>query len=101
MLVSNSEGSDDAKKILKFLNEEFADRYNKIRFPDSCGLGIKPISREGTNRLVSAAIDYAISNNRKSVTLVHKGNIMKFTEGGFKQWGYEIAEKDYSDKVFT
>ena len=95
------EGSDDAKKILKFLNEEFADRYNKIRFPDSCGLGIKPISREGTNRLVSAAIDYAISNNRKSVTLVHKGNIMKFTEGGFKQWGYEIAEKDYSDKVFT
>ena len=64
-------------------------------------LGYKPISREGTNRLVSAAIDYAISNNRKSVTLVHKGNIMKFTEGGFKQWGYEIAEKDYSDKVFT
>ena len=64
-------------------------------------MGIKPISREGTNRLVSAAIDYAISNNRKSVTLVHKGNIMKFTEGGFKQWGYEIAEKDYSDKVFT
>ncbi len=95
------EGSDDAKKFLKFLNEEFADRYNKIRFPNSCGLGIKPISREGTNRLVSAAIDYAISNNRKSVTLVHKGNIMKFTEGGFKQWGYEIAEKDYSDKVFT
>tara|TARA_B100000401_G_scaffold307906_1_gene212031 strand:- start:438 stop:1295 length:858 start_codon:yes stop_codon:yes gene_type:complete len=99
--IEFSEGSDDAKKILKFLNEEFADRFNKIRFPDSCGLGIKPISREGTNRLVSAAIDYAISNNRKSVTLVHKGNIMKFTEGGFKQWGYEIAEKDYSDKVFT
>ena len=99
--IEFSEGSDDAKKNLKFLNEEFADRYNKIRFPDSCGLGIKPISREGTERLVSAAIDYAISNNRKSVTLVHKGNIMKFTEGGFKKWGYEIAEKNYSDKVFT
>ena len=99
--IEFKEGSDDAKKFLKFLNEEFADRYNKIRFPDSCGLGIKPISREGTDRLVSAAIDYAISNNRKSVTLVHKGNIMKFTEGGFKQWGYEIAEKNYSDKVFT
>ena len=99
--IEFKEGSDDLKKFLNFMNNEFNDRYQKIRFPDSCGIGIKPISREGTERLVSAAIEYAIDNSRSSVTLVHKGNIMKFTEGGFKDWGYNFAESKFSDKVFT
>ena len=99
--IEFKEGSEDLKKFLDFMNNEFNDRYQKIRFPDSCGIGIKPISKEGTERLASAAIEYAIDNNRSSVTLVHKGNIMKFTEGGFKDWGYSVAEKKFSDKVFT
>ena len=94
-------GSDDTKEFLKLMEENFKDRYDKIRFPDSCGIGLKPVSKEGTQRLVWDAIEYAINNKRKSVTLVHKGNIMKFTEGGFKYWGYKIAEKKFSDKVFT
>ena len=72
-----------------------------IRFPETSGIGIKPVSKEGTERLVRAAIQYAIDNNRKSVTLVHKGNIMKFTEGSFKQWGYDLALNEFGDKVFT
>ena len=94
-------GSDDTKEFLRLMEENFKERYDKIRFPDSCGIGLKPVSKEGTQRLVWDAIEYAINNNRKSVTLVHKGNIMKFTEGGFKYWGYKIAEKKFSDKVFT
>ena len=93
--------SEDLNKVLDFMKNTFPDQYNKIRFPESCGLGIKPISEEGTHRLVDAAIQYAIDNNRKSVTLVHKGNIMKFTEGGFKDWGYSLAESKFSDSVFT
>tara|TARA_B100000945_G_scaffold309440_1_gene300273 strand:+ start:416 stop:1714 length:1299 start_codon:yes stop_codon:yes gene_type:complete len=93
--------SKDLNKVLDFMKNTFPDQYNKIRFPESCGLGIKPISEEGTQRLVGAAIQYAIDNNRKSVTLVHKGNIMKFTEGGFKDWGYSLAESKFSDSVFT
>ena len=93
--------SEDLNKFLDFMKSTFPDQYSKIRFPETCGLGIKPISEEGTHRLVDAAIQYAIDNNRKSVTLVHKGNIMKFTEGGFKDWGYEIAESKFSDSVFT
>ncbi|MBI79474.1 MAG: isocitrate dehydrogenase (NADP(+)) [Gammaproteobacteria bacterium] len=93
--------SEDLDKVLNFIQNTFPDQYNKIRFPESCGLGIKPISEEGTHRLVDAAIQYAIDNNRKSVTLVHKGNIMKFTEGGFKDWGYNLAESKFSDSVFT
>ena len=73
----------------------------KIRFPETSGIGIKPVSEEGTKRLVRAAINYAIKEGRKSVTLVHKGNIMKFTEGAFKTWGYEVAEQEFGDKVFT
>ncbi|WP_428909356.1 NADP-dependent isocitrate dehydrogenase [Niallia sp. Krafla_26] len=92
-------GSDEAKKLISILQNEFG--VNKIRFPETSGIGIKPVSQEGTSRLVRAAIDYAIKEGRKSVTLVHKGNIMKFTEGGFKKWGYEVAEKEYADKVFT
>lgn len=92
-------GSAEVKKLIKFLKEELG--VNKIRFPETSGIGIKPISKEGTERLVRAAIEYAIKNKRKSVTLVHKGNIMKFTEGAFRNWGYELAEREYGDKVFT
>ena len=94
-------GSKDTLNFLKLLEDNFNDRYKKIRFPESCGIGLKPVSKEGTQRLVWDAIEYAINNNRKSVTLVHKGNIMKFTEGGFKYWGYTIAEEKFGDKVFT
>src|SRR5699024_11829468 len=70
-------------------------------FPETCGIGIKPVSEEGTQRLVRGAIDYALKEGRKSVTLVHKGNIMKFTEGAFAKWGYDVAENEYADKTFT
>lgn len=83
----------EAKKIIQFLQQEMG--VKKIRFPEHCGIGIKPVSKEGTQRLVKAAIQYAIDNNRDSVTLVHKGNIMKFTEGAFKEWGYAIAKKEF------
>ena len=99
--IEFKEGTDEAAKILDFLKKEFPDKYSKLRFPDTAGLGMKPISKEGTFRLVRASIKYAIDNNRKSVTLVHKGNIMKFTEGAFKQWGYELAETEFRDKVYT
>lgn len=92
-------GSKDAKKIVDYLKEEFG--VDKIRFPETSAIGIKPVSREGTERLVRAAIEHAIANDRKSVTLVHKGNIMKFTEGGFKKWGYALAEKEFGSKIFT
>jgi isocitrate dehydrogenase len=85
--------SPEAKKIIQFLQGEMG--VKKIRFPEHCGIGIKPVSREGTTRLVKAAIQYAIDNNRDSVTLVHKGNIMKFTEGAFKDWGYEVARDEF------
>ena len=88
-------GSDDAAKVLDFLKREFPARFAKIRFPEECGIGIKPVSREGTQRLVEAAIDYAIREDRPSVTLVHKGNIMKFTEGAFRDWGYAVAKEKY------
>lgn len=93
--------SDEVKHFLKLLKENFPKAYAKIRFPDSCGIGVKPVSQEGTERLVKAAIDYAIVNNRKSVTIVHKGNIMKFTEGAFRNWAYALAERDYPDQTYT
>ena len=86
-------GSDEVKKVISFLQNEMG--VKKIRFPESSGIGIKPVSEEGTQRLVRKAIQYAIDNDRDSVTLVHKGNIMKFTEGGFKSWGYELAKKEF------
>lgn len=92
-------GSPEADKIKKFLLDEMG--VKTIRFPDTVSIGIKPISKEGTTRLVRAAIQYAIRNKKPSVTLVHKGNIMKFTEGQFKQWGYELAEKEFSGETFT
>ncbi len=88
-------GTEDAKKFLSLLKENFADRYAKVRFPETTGIGIKPTSQEGTERLVTAAIQYAIDNDKDSVTIVHKGNIMKFTEGGFRDWGYETAKNKY------
>ena len=95
------EGTKEVNKILEFLKNEFPDKYSQVRFPDTTGLGLKPISREGTERLVRASIKYAIDNNRKSVTLVHKGNIMKFTEGAFKNWGYDVAENEFRDSIYT
>lgn len=97
--IEYAKGSEEVEKLINFLQNEMG--VNKIRFPETSGIGIKPVSEEGTSRLVRAAIEYAIENGRKSVTLVHKGNIMKFTEGAFKNWGYELAEKEYGDKVFT
>jgi isocitrate dehydrogenase len=94
-------GSEQAKKILAFLEKEFPKEYKKIRFPGSAGIGVKPVSREGTERLVRAAIEYALRLKRKSVTFVHKGNIMKFTEGAFRNWGYALAEKEFSGRVYT
>ncbi|WP_086444679.1 NADP-dependent isocitrate dehydrogenase [Candidatus Enterococcus lemimoniae] len=91
--------SPEAKKLIGYLKTEFG--VNKIRFPETSAIGIKPVSKEGTERLVRGAIEYALKNNRKSVTLVHKGNIMKFTEGGFKKWGYTLATNEFGDKVFT
>ncbi|WP_214846844.1 NADP-dependent isocitrate dehydrogenase [Exiguobacterium sp. s193] len=97
--IEYAEGSEGAQKLLNFLQTEMG--VNKIRFPETSGLGIKPISKEGTERLVRAAIEYALENKRASLTLVHKGNIMKFTEGAFKNWGYELAEREYAEHVFT
>ncbi|PLS16965.1 isocitrate dehydrogenase (NADP(+)) [Bacillus sp. M6-12] len=97
--IEYAQGSDEVKKVIDFLRNEMG--VNKIRFPETSGIGIKPVSEEGTKRLVRAAINYAIKEGRKSVTLVHKGNIMKFTEGAFKNWGYELAEQEFGDKVFT
>ena len=91
--------SPEAKKLIGYLKTEFG--VNKIRFPETSAIGIKPVSKEGTERLVRGAIEHALKNNRKSVTLVHKGNIMKFTEGGFKKWGYALAVNEFGDKVFT
>ncbi|HYN77780.1 MAG TPA: NADP-dependent isocitrate dehydrogenase [Lamprocystis sp. (in: g-proteobacteria)] len=87
------EGSPEAKKVIEFLQREMG--VTKIRFPGTSGIGVKPVSREGTERLVRRAIQYAIDNDRASVTLVHKGNIMKFTEGAFKQWGYDLAKSEF------
>jgi isocitrate dehydrogenase len=94
-------GSEDNQRFLELFKEAFPNHYQKIRFPDSSGIGIKPVSREGTERLVRAAINYAIANNRKSVTFVHKGNIMKFTEGAFRNWGYHLAETNFSNQTYT
>jgi isocitrate dehydrogenase len=92
-------GTPEVKKVLEFLQQQMG--VKKIRFPDSSGIGIKPVSSEGTERLVAAAIEYALLTKQKSVTLVHKGNIMKFTEGAFRDWGYALAKRAYRDKIVT
>ena len=93
------QGTPEAKKVIDFLQNEMG--VNKIRFPETSSIGIKPVSREGSERLIRAAIQYAMANHRKSVTLVHKGNIMKFTEGGFKDWGYQLAKREFPDKTVS
>ncbi len=92
-------GSPEAVKLLAFLAKEFPNEAKKVRFPASSGVGIKPVSREGTERLVRAALDFAIAQKRKSLTLVHKGNIMKFTEGAFRDWGYDLVKREYAGRA--
>ena len=94
-------GSESNKKFMAMFKEAFPKEFGKIRFPDTSGIGIKAVSKDGTERLVRAAIEYAIEFKRKSVTIVHKGNIMKFTEGAFRNWGYALAEREFGDKVYT
>jgi len=94
-------GSEDAKKVLAFLKDNFPKSYTKVRFPESTAVGFKPVSSEGSERLIRSAIEYALASKRKSVTLVHKGNIMKFTEGAFRSWGYALAEREFGKSVYT
>jgi isocitrate dehydrogenase len=94
-------GSADLKKFMDLFKQTFPKQFAKIRFPETSGIGLKPASKEGTERLFRAAIEYAIANKRKSVTIVHKGNIMKFTEGAFRNWSYQLAEREFPDHVFT
>ena len=94
-------GTENSKQFLAWLEENEPEAYARIRFPQSSGFSLKPVSREGTERLVKAAIDWSLENGRRSVTLVHKGNIMKFTEGAFRNWGYDLAEQEFGDKVYT
>src|ERR1700694_4130485 len=95
--IEFEQGSDGCKKFLTLFKEAFPKEYAKIRFPDTTGIGIKSVSQEGTDRLVRSTIEYAIANKRKSVTLVHKGNIQKFTEGAFRNWGYQLVKREFSD----
>jgi len=94
-------GTDENLKFKQLFQQAFPKEYAKIRFPDSSGIGLKPVSKEGTERLVRAAIQWSLDNGRKSVTLVHKGNIMKYTEGAFRNWGYDLAGKEFGDRVYT
>jgi isocitrate dehydrogenase len=94
-------GTEENRRFRALLQEHFPKEYAKIRFPDSAGMGVKPVSKEGTYRLVRAAIQWALDNKRRNVTLVHKGNIMKYTEGSFRNWGYELAESEFAGQVYT
>lgn len=97
--IEYASGTEEVKKLIDFLQKEM--KVTKIRFPETSGIGIKPVSSEGTKRLMRAALNYAIKSKRRSVTIVHKGNIMKYTEGAFRNWGYELAETEFADQVFT
>jgi isocitrate dehydrogenase len=99
--IEFEEGTEAVAKFLKLFKEAFPEEFNKIRFPATSGIGFKPISKDGTERLMRGAIEYAIANGRKSVTIVHKGNIMKFTEGAFRDWSYALAERDFADQTYT
>jgi isocitrate dehydrogenase len=94
-------GTEDNRKFLELFKQHWPKAYAKIRFPDSSGIGIKPVSKEGSDRLIRSAIEYAIANKRKSLTLVHKGNIQKYTEGSFRNWGYQLAEQEFAAHVYT
>ncbi|MFA6051949.1 MAG: NADP-dependent isocitrate dehydrogenase [Methylobacter sp.] len=95
------QGTEDNKLFMRLLRENFPAQFSKIRFPETSGIGIKPVSREGTERLVRSAIEYAITNKRKSLTIVHKGNIMKYTEGAFRNWAYAVAEREYPKQTYS
>src|SRR5437762_7820105 len=95
--IEFEQGSEANKKFLALFKEAFPKEYSKIRFPDTTGIGVKPVSREGSERLIRSALQYAIANKRKSLTLVHKGNIMKYTEGAFRGWGYELVKREFND----
>ncbi|MBU6374555.1 MAG: NADP-dependent isocitrate dehydrogenase [Bdellovibrionales bacterium] len=99
--IEFEQGSENVKKVLEFLKATFPKEYGKIRFPETSGIGFKPVSKEGTERLVRSALEFAVTNKRKSLTIVHKGNIMKFTEGAFMKWGYDLAEREFGSKVYT
>jgi isocitrate dehydrogenase len=99
--IEFEQGTQANQRFMDLLREHFPKEFAKIRFPESAGIGVKPVSVEGTHRLVRAAIRWALKNQRRSVTLVHKGNIMKFTEGGFRKWGYEMAEAEFGEQVYT
>jgi isocitrate dehydrogenase len=94
-------GTEPATRFLSLLKKEFPKEFGKVRFAEQCGVGVKPVSKEGSERLIRAAIEYALRHKRKSVTLVHKGNIMKFTEGAFRKWGYELAAREFGEQVYT
>ncbi len=97
--IEFEDGEEETERFKELFSAAFAERFSKVRFPDSAGFGLKPVSREGTDRLVRAAIQYALDNGRESVTLVHKGNIMKFTEGAFRNWGYETADRSFDAQL--
>jgi isocitrate dehydrogenase len=99
--IEFEQGTEDGKKFMELLKTNFPKHYAKVRFPESSGIGIKNVSREGTERLFRAAVQYAIDNKRKSVTIVHKGNILKYTEGSFRGWSYALAEREFAGKVYT
>jgi len=99
--IEFEEGGDDVQRFMKIFMEAFPERFKKIRFPQTSGIGIKAVSRQGTERLVRSALQYAIAQNRKSLTFVHKGNIMKYTEGAFRNWGYALAETEFGEQVYT
>jgi isocitrate dehydrogenase len=94
-------GTEDNRKFLELFKQHWPKAYAKIRFPESSGIGIKPVSKEGSERLIRSAIEYAVANKRKSVTIVHKGNIQKYTEGSFRNWGYQLAEREFAANVYT
>jgi isocitrate dehydrogenase len=99
--IEFEQGSASNTKFLALLQEHFPREFGKIRFPESSGIGIKPVSKDGSERLIRSAIEYAIANKRRSVTIVHKGNIMKYTEGAFRNWGYALAEREFAAQVYT
>jgi len=99
--IEFEQGTAENQQFKSLLKEVFPEEYAKMRFPETAGIGIKPVSIEGTERLVRAAIRWGLDNNRRSVTLVHKGNIMKYTEGSFRNWGYDLAEREFGDQIYT
>ena len=99
--IEFEQGSESNKKFMTFLKESFPKEFGKIRFPETSGIGIKPVSKDGSERLIRSALEYCVTNKRKSLTLVHKGNIMKFTEGAFRNWGYALAETEFAEQTYT